>query len=585
MRIDRQMIERRAEAGAQDDRPAAAGAAHHRPGAGRLRDPARGALLHRLPERLRLAATRSAALEGTGISVPALEGYADRLWDYWERNLDPDLFKDRSLRGAIEGKVVVITGASSGIGQARRAAGRRGRRDRGAGRALRGQAGGGRRRRSRRRAARRTCTRPTSPTSTTATGWSRRSSPSTAAWTSSSTTPAARSGARSSNSYDRFHDFQRTMQLNYFGALKLILGFLPGMRERKSGHIINVSSIGAQTNTPRFSAYVASKSALDAFSRSIASEIVDDDVHITTVYMPLVRTPMIAPTGIYDAFPTASPDEAADMITRAMIYRPKKIATRLGTFGEVLYALAPKSVDVILNTAFKLFPESAAAKGEKREGRGGLDRGRRVRAPDAGRALVVGSPQSAVRRRKHLGLGVRGRAALAARSCGAAAAGIRGASRVRRRRRRGARVRSRTSSCRAPRLEPPAVAGRDLLDRRRTTARRTPTARRTATWCAPSAAASTTRRTWSRSRATRREVAAVLDWCGERGAAAIPYGGGTSVVGGVEAAVGDGYAGAVTIDLRRLDRVLEVDRDVARGADPGRRDRARRSRTSCASTA
>jgi hypothetical protein len=83
--------------------------------------------------------------------------------------------------------------------------------------------------------------------------------------------------------------------------------------------------------------------------------------------MPLVQTPMIAPTGIYDAFPTASPDEAADLITRAMIYRPKKIATRLGTFGEVLYALAPKSVDVILNQAFKLFPESAAAKGEKRE--------------------------------------------------------------------------------------------------------------------------------------------------------------------------------------------------------------------------
>jgi short-subunit dehydrogenase len=153
--------------------------------------------------------------------------------------------------------------------------------------------------------------------------------------------------------------------LNYFGALKLIIGFMPGMRGQKSGHIINVSSIGAQTNTPRFSAYVASKSALDAFSRSIASEIVDDNVSITTVYMPLVRTPMIAPTGMYDAFPTATPDEAAEMITRAMIYKPKKVATRLGTFGEVLYALAPKSVDVILNTAFKLFPESHAARGEK----------------------------------------------------------------------------------------------------------------------------------------------------------------------------------------------------------------------------
>ena len=179
---------------------------------------------------------------------------------------------------------------------------------------------------------------------------------------------AGRSIRRSiANSYDRFHDFQRTMQLNYFGALKLIIGFLPGMRKRKSGHIINVSSIGAQTNTPRFSAYVASKSALDAFSRSIASELVDDKVFITTVYMPLVRTPMIAPTGIYDAFPTASPDEAADLIVQAMIQKPKKVATRLGTFGEVLYALAPKSVDVILNTAYKLFPESSAAKGEKKK--------------------------------------------------------------------------------------------------------------------------------------------------------------------------------------------------------------------------
>ena len=179
---------------------------------------------------------------------------------------------------------------------------------------------------------------------------------------------AGRSIRRSvGRSYDRFHDYQRTMQLNYFGALKLILGFLPGMRDRGFGHIINVSSIGAQTNTPRFSAYVASKSALDAFSRSIASEIVEDGVHITTIYMPLVKTPMIAPTGIYDAFPTATPEEAADMISQAMIYRQKKIATRLGNFGEVLYATAPKAMDVILNTAFKLFPESAAAQGDDKK--------------------------------------------------------------------------------------------------------------------------------------------------------------------------------------------------------------------------
>jgi short-subunit dehydrogenase len=307
-----------------------------------------------------------ATLEGAGIHVPALDAYADKLWDYWERNLDPDLFKDRSLRGAIEGKVVVITGASSGIGQAL---------------AVKvGEAGG-----IVALVARSEDKLQETKEEIEEAGGTAAIHPADLSHLEDCerlvgdvlaehgrvdvlVNNAGRSIRRSiANSYDRFHDYQRTMQLNYFGALKLIFGFLPGMRERKSGHIINVSSIGAQTNTPRFSAYVASKSALDAFSRSIASEIVDDHVSITTVYMPLVRTPMIAPTGIYDAFPTASPDEAADLIVQAMIYRPKKVATRLGTFGEVLYALAPKSVDVILNTAYKLFPESAAAKGEKKK--------------------------------------------------------------------------------------------------------------------------------------------------------------------------------------------------------------------------
>jgi short-subunit dehydrogenase len=155
------------------------------------------------------------------------------------------------------------------------------------------------------------------------------------------------------------------MQLNYFGALKLILRLLPGMRERKSGHILNISSIGVQTNTPRFSAYVSSKAALDAFSRCIASEIIDDRVHITTIHMPLVRTPMIAPTKMYDAFPTISPDEAAEMITESMISKPKKVATRLGNFGELLYNISPKASDAILNTGYKLFPDSKAARGDE----------------------------------------------------------------------------------------------------------------------------------------------------------------------------------------------------------------------------
>jgi short-subunit dehydrogenase len=165
--------------------------------------------------------------------------------------------------------------------------------------------------------------------------------------------------------YDRFHDYQRTMQLNYFGPVKLILALLPAMREQGSGHIINISTIGLQVNTPRFAAYVASKAALDAFSRSMAPEVIGDGVHVTTIYMPLVRTPMIAPTKIYDSFPTISPDEAADLICEAIRAKPKHIGTRLGTFGEVSYALFPKAVDQILSTAYKVFPDSAAARGEK----------------------------------------------------------------------------------------------------------------------------------------------------------------------------------------------------------------------------
>src|SRR4249919_1727404 len=129
-------------------------------------------------------------------------------------------------------------------------------------------------------------------------------------------------------SYDRFHDYERTMQVNYFGAVRLILALLPAMRERRFGHIINVSSIGTQTNPPRFSAYVASKAALDAFSRVIASEMVEDKIAITTINMPLVRTPMIAPTRMYDMFPAITPEEAAEMITKAMVTRPKKVATK-----------------------------------------------------------------------------------------------------------------------------------------------------------------------------------------------------------------------------------------------------------------
>ena len=309
------------------------------------------------------------ALEGSGIEIPPLETYAEKLWDYWERNLDPDLFKDRSFEGAINGKTVIITGASSGIGLAA---------------AHKIAAAGGipilvarsvdKARRPRRRssatAAPPTPTPPTSRTTTRSTRWSRRSSPSTPRSTSWSTTPG-RSIRRSVEvSYDRFHDYERTVKLNYLGTIKLILGVLPHMREKKAGHIVNVSSIGVQTNPPRFSAYVASKAALDAFTRVVSSETIGDNVTFTTIHMPLVRTPMIAPTKIYDSFPTISPEEAADLICEAIRAKPKQINTRLGTFGEVLYALAPKAVDQILHMAYKVFPESTKKKEGEEDGPG-----------------------------------------------------------------------------------------------------------------------------------------------------------------------------------------------------------------------
>jgi NAD(P)-dependent dehydrogenase (short-subunit alcohol dehydrogenase family) len=303
------------------------------------------------------------ALRDSGIELPELDSYAARLWDHWERNLDPDLYKDRSFEGAVNGRTVVITGASTGIGKAA---------------AMKIAAAGGvpllvARTREKLEEVK---------TEIEARGGTAYVYPcdlsdleaidtcvelmlSEHAAIDMLVNNAGRSIRRSvALSGDRFHDYQRTMQLNYFGAIKMIMALLPHMRSRKFGHIVNVSSIGAQTNPPRFSAYVASKAALDAWTRVVSSEVIGDSISFTTIHMPLVRTAMIAPTKMYDAFPTITPEEAGDLVCEAIRAKPKTINTRLGTFGEVLYTLAPKAVDQILHTAYKVFPDSAAAKGE-----------------------------------------------------------------------------------------------------------------------------------------------------------------------------------------------------------------------------
>lgn len=165
-------------------------------------------------------------------------------------------------------------------------------------------------------------------------------------------------------SFDRFHDFERTMQLNYFGSVRLIMNLLPKMMLRRQGHIINISSIGVLANATRFSAYVASKAALDAFSRCLSAEVHSHNIAITSIYMPLVRTPMIAPTKMYNYVPTLSPEQAADLVAQAIVKRPKKIATSLGHLASMTYAVSPNINNKLMSIGFNLFPSSSASVGQ-----------------------------------------------------------------------------------------------------------------------------------------------------------------------------------------------------------------------------
>lgn len=305
-------------------------------------------------------------LKDSGIECPALPQYAGVLWDYWVRNLDSDLFIDRSLAGNVENKVVVITGASSGIGlaTAMKLAETRAivvlvARDQEKLEEAKRQVesvGG------------RAFTYSADVTSMESCDQLIDDILRDHGQIDVLVNNAGRSIRRGvSAAYDRFHDYERTMQLNYFGALRLIMRVLPHFEKRRTGQVINISSIGVLTNAPRFSAYVASKAALDAFSRCAAAEFSDQGIHFTTINMPLVRTPMIAPTKIYDHVPAIKPEEAADMICDAIINKRKRIATRLGITAQMLHFIMPKTTEIIMNTGFKMFPDSEAARGQKQE--------------------------------------------------------------------------------------------------------------------------------------------------------------------------------------------------------------------------
>ena len=298
------------------------------------------------------------ALKGSGIEVPRLESYAAVLWDYWERHLDPDLFVDRSLEGNVRGKVVVITGGGTGIGlaAAQRLAGA------GAivviaGRTLEKleeakasiDAAGG------------TCHLYQADLSDmqacddfidrVIADHGR---------VDILVNNAGRSIRRAvEHSYDRFHDFERTIQINYYAPLRLALRVLPGMSARRSGHVINISSMGVLGPPARFSAYIASKSALEGWTRCAEVEFADRKVHFTNINMPLVRTPMISPTKVYEYAPALTPEEAAEMVVDAVIHKPSRVATDMGRFMQVWNLIAPKTYASSMNGTFRMFDDQA----------------------------------------------------------------------------------------------------------------------------------------------------------------------------------------------------------------------------------
>ena len=165
-------------------------------------------------------------------------------------------------------------------------------------------------------------------------------------------------------SYDRFHDFERMMAVNFFGPVRLTMGLLPAMRAQRFGHVLNVVTWGNQVKAPKFAAYIAAKSALDVFGRIMGREAYFDNVTCTNMRVALVRTPMIGPTDAYDGRRAESPEQCAERLVRALEDRPITVNGVIGSTAEVLNLVAPRLSDFLAAELSRRMPDSAAARGD-----------------------------------------------------------------------------------------------------------------------------------------------------------------------------------------------------------------------------
>ena len=303
------------------------------------------------------------ALRGTGIAVPDFGSYAPALWRYWAEHLDPDRARRDDPDGPLVGRHVIITGASSGIGRASAIA----IAERGAtvfalarnGDALddlvteiRGSGG---------QAHAFTC----DVTDSASVEHTVKDILGRFDHVDYLVNNAGRSIRRSVvNQTDRLHDYERVMAVNYFGAVRMVLALLPHWRERRFGHVVNVSSAGVQARSPKYSSYLPTKAALDAFSEVVATETLSDHITFTNVHMPLVATPMIKPSRRLNPVPPITAEHAAAMVVRGLIDKPLRIDTPLGTLSEAGHYFTPKLSRRILHQVYLGYPDSAAARGE-----------------------------------------------------------------------------------------------------------------------------------------------------------------------------------------------------------------------------